>query len=68
MKKNKIMLGAKENMEIANQKKYQRKIKTQPVEQQTLHKEAKKPAQFSSKPCPTLQGFTHIKETLRNGK
>lgn len=42
MKKNPEIQRSKENFEITEQKKYQRKIKTVQVEQQTLVKEGKK--------------------------
>lgn len=42
MKKNQDIQRSKENFEITEQKKYQRKIKSVQVEQQTLIKEGKK--------------------------
>ena len=44
MKKNKTVAIPKANLAITEQKLYQRKIKTEPVEQQTLRKEFKKEA------------------------
>lgn len=42
MKRNKMGNLAKENLDITRQKKYQRKMKSTPEEQQTLLKEEKK--------------------------